>query len=491
MKMRMKLLNQLTKMYSLMPFSVLICSLTLNAQVNNKDRLTNLLNDTLLVNAFVGASVRNVATNEIVFEKNGKQSFTPASNLKLITTAAAIDILGPDYRFVTRAYFSDSLTTNLLKGILLIKGSGDPTFGSDKMNGSASYQQIIKNIVRALKLKGVNRFEGVLTIDPTHFEYNAIPMDYTWGDIGNYYGAGSFGLNLNENQTVIAFKPAANVGGITSVQSISLWDTSWTFVNHVRTGPSNSGDKSVIYSSPYNTHYFGEGTIPIGNTFLVKASISDPPKLFASLLVAEMSKQGIVFKGTIEVVQPEDVKLNVSSLIEFFVHSSPTIKEISTFTNLVSNNLYAETVLKEISFKSSGLGSTLNGVNQVKKYLANKNVDTIGMVIRDGSGMSPFNGISPNQFTQFLVSSASNTLYTGCIPIAGLQGTVAHICKGSEGKIRLKSGTMNGTTCYSGYVQANSGRNYAVSFMVNKHEAKNRVVQNILSKVLMEIMMNN
>ena len=474
-----------------MLFSLWSWSVTLIAQVSIKDRLNTILNDSLLIHSFVGVSVRDVATNKLVYERNGTLSFTPASNLKLITTAAALDLLGADYRFITRVYYSDTISNHSLKGDLVINGGGDPTLGSDKMNGSLSYQLLMRNIVSELKLKGITQIEGRIVIDPTHFEYNPIPMDYTWADIGNYYGAGSFGLNLNENQTVITLKPSSKVGGITSLQSILPWDSSWSFINHIKTGVSNSGDKSIIYSSPYNPLFFGEGTIPMGTAYAVKASISDPSTLFANLLIAEMNKQGVVFKGTIKIVQSDDIKMNTSKMNIVYEHKSPTIKEICTYANLVSNNLYAECLLKEISFKMNGVGSAQNGINHIKKYLSSKNVDTIGMVLRDGSGMSPFNSISPNQFTQFLVSKSLNTIYVTSIPIAGLQGTVAHICKGSEGKIRVKSGTMNGTTCYSGYVQTNSGNRYAVSFMVNKHEAKNRMVQHVLSTALMEIMRSN
>jgi len=110
--------------------------------------------------------------------------------------------------------------------------------------------------------------------------------------------------------------------------------------------------------------------------------------------------------------------------------------------------------------------------------------------LRDGSGMSPFNSIAPNQYTQFLSAQHANTTFVQCLPIAGKEGTVSHICKESGGKIRVKSGTMNGTTCYSGYVSAKSGKIYAVSLMVNKHEAKNRKIQRVLEKILLEILVN-
>jgi len=469
---------------------LIINALQLSAQTNLSKSIQLILADTALSRAQVGVSIRNVQTNSIVFDKNGDQSFTPASNLKLLTSAAAITILGEDYRFVTKVLYSDSIRNGTFYGTLFIKGSGDPTLGSDRMYGQLSYQRLIKNWVAAFKSKGVSAFYGKLIIDPTHFEYNPIPMDYTWGDIGNYYGAGSFGLNLNENQCAVLLKPGTKVGGLTSLQSITPWDTSCTFINHIYTGNPNSGDESVIYSSPYNTYTFAEGTIPLGSTFLVKGSISNPSSLLGQLIIAEMKLQGIVWNGSVAIVQPGQRIIGLSGFKVLIEQTSPTLREIAAYTNLVSNNLYAECLLKELAYKKTGQGSTVIGVNYVKRYLRSIGVDTIGMVLRDGSGMSPFNSIAPNQYTQFLSAQYPNTTFVNCLPVAGKDGTVAHICKESGGKIRVKSGTMNGTTCYSGYVFAKSGNVYAVSLLVNKHEAKNRKIQRVLEKILLEMLDN-
>lgn len=462
----------------------------LSAQTNLNTHVQSILSDTFLSRAQVGVSIRNIQTNSIVFEKNANQSFTPASNLKLLTTAAAINILGADYRFVTKVLYSDSIINGTFTGTLLVKGGGDPTLGSDKMYGQLSYQTLIKNWVAAFKSKGITVFNGKLLIDPTHFEYNAVPIDYTWGDIGNYYGAGSFGLNLNENQSTIQFKPGSRVGALTSLQSITPWDSACTFVNHVYTGTPNSGDESIVYSAPYNTFVFAEGTIPLGNIFSVKGSIPNPSGLLAKLIIAEMKAQGIMWNGTYGIIQPKESVAGISTFKTLIEHTSPTLKEIATYTNLISNNLYAECLLKEIAFKKTGQGTTVVGVNQVKRYLKSVGVDTLGMVLRDGSGMSPFNSVAPNQYTQFLSAQYATTTFVSCIPVAGKEGTVAHICKESGGKIRVKSGTMNGTTCYSGYVLSKSGKTYAVSLMVNKHEAPNRKIQRVLERILIGIMNN-
>ncbi len=462
----------------------------LHGQTTIKARLEQILADSLLKQAQVGISIRDVKSTNLIFEKNANQSFTPASNLKLLTTATALSALGADYRFVTTVMYTDSIQAGLFEGTLLVKGSGDPTLGSDKMPGQLNYQTLIRNWVVAFKSKGIRTFKGVLKIDATHFEFNSIPKDYTWGDIGNYYGAGSFGFNVNDNQYILSLKPGSTVGATTTVVSIIPLDTASTFNNHIKTGAAGSGDQSIIYAAPYSKYVFAEGTIPLGATYSVKGSISDPSRLLGQLLIAEMMKQGIEWMGILKIVGENESESVQQGFVVLLEHASPTIKEIATYTNLVSNNLYAECLLKEVAYRKTGVGATDSGVNQIKRYVKSLGVDTFGLVLRDGSGMSPFNCITPNQFSLFLSKQHLNKVFVMSIPVAGVDGTVSHICKTANGKVRVKSGTMFGVTCYSGYVLSNSGTQYAVSLLINKHEAKNRSIQRILEKVLMALVEN-
>lgn len=464
---------------------------SLQAQSNLGAQIQSILADSILKTAIVGVSIRNTVNNKIVFEQYGTKSFTPASNLKLVTTSAALSILGPDYRFKTKLQYSGDIhTEGDFQGNLLVVGGGDPTFGSDKMPGVQSYQSIIKNWVSLLKSKGLKNFNGVLVIDQSHFEFNPVPNDYTWGDIGNYYGAGSFGLNMNDNQYNLTLKPGRIVGDTVSVVSVIPKDTSTDYVNNIVTGAAGTGDKTILYSSPYNTFIYGQGTIPIGNPYTVKGSIANPSSLFAQLFIEEMKMQGIHWAGEIKIVKKRDTNLSNLQWNVLVEYQSPTIKEIASYTNLISNNLYAECMLKEIGFKTKGVGSTEVGASEVKKYVFRQGVDTIGLVLKDGSGMSPFNSISPNQLTLLLSKVMLSNNIMSCIPVAGKEGTVSHICKETGGNVRVKSGTMNGTACYSGYVKSNSGNVYAVSLLVNKHNTKNRSVQRVLEKVLMKVLEN-
>jgi len=464
----------------------------LSAQSGIHSKLLPIINDPLLAKAQFGISVRNAVSGAVLYEWNGNKSFTPASNLKLFTTSEALLLLGPDYTFKTPLLYTGEVINGVFNGTLKITGSGDPTLGSGLQTpGNSGYAEMIRIWVTKLKEMGITSFSGKLILDPLVFEYNSIPTDYTWGDIGNYYGAGSYGINLNDNQYFLTLKPGINVGDPTEILSLEPWDSSWTFNNHIVTGTASSGDKSVIYSSPYASEVFAEGSVPMGKPYTVKGSLPDPAMLLGNMLIEEIKKQGIAWKGTCEVLkQGEEFQTN-GNWKTLYVEQSVRLSSIVKLTNTTSNNVYAECLLKACG-SSKGLkpSGTASAVTYLKKYVQSIGIDTAGMVIRDGSGMSPFNSISPNQLTALLSNMQDKGAFVRSIPVAGKEGTVAHICIGTNDQIRLKSGTMNGTTCYSGYVKANSGITYCVSFMVNKHEAKNRIIQKLLEKGIL-ILLND
>jgi len=491
----MRIYSFLTSSKRLLQLAGLLFTLSISyiseAQNDLSAKMSALLRDPVIQKSQIGISIRNTATGEIVYDYNGSKSFTPASNLKLLTTSAAINLLGSDYTFKTPLQYSGELINGNFKGMLKITGSGDPTMGSDKMPGNSSYTEMIRRWVSEIKKTGISTFSGKLIIDPLVYEYNPVPIDYTWGDIGNYYGAGSYGINLNENQYVITFKPGLNLGEPAEVMSMIPWDSSWTFLNHVYTGSASSGDKSVIFSSPYSPTIFAEGSIPMGNLFSVKGSLPDPAALLGILLIKEMQVQGINWNGQLVVLHDQNENFSSDKITwnTIYTEQSLPVSSIIKQTNTISNNLYAECLLKEFSTKKGVKpASTNTSINYLKKHLQSMGIDTSGMVIRDGSGMSPFNSISPNQLTLLLFKMSDKTVFVQSLPVAGRDGTVSHICKGTGEKVRLKSGTMNGTTCYSGYIKTDSGQVYSASFMINKHEAKNRTVQRALESAILAIL---
>jgi D-alanyl-D-alanine carboxypeptidase/D-alanyl-D-alanine-endopeptidase (penicillin-binding protein 4) len=158
----MRIYSFLTSSKRLLQLSGLLFTFSVSyiseAQNDLSAKMSVLLRDPIIQKSQVGISIRNTATGEIVYDYNGSKSFTPASNLKLLTTSAAISLLGPDYTFKTPLQYSGELINGNFKGILKIIGSGDPTLGSDKIPGNSSYSEMIRRWVGEIKKTGISTF---------------------------------------------------------------------------------------------------------------------------------------------------------------------------------------------------------------------------------------------------------------------------------------------------------------------------------------------
>ncbi|MFN8415936.1 MAG: D-alanyl-D-alanine carboxypeptidase/D-alanyl-D-alanine-endopeptidase [Cytophagaceae bacterium] len=426
--------------------------------------------ESILKSAQVGYKIVDVSDQRVISQFQSTKSFTPASNLKLITTGLALDALTPNYCFTTKLMTTGRIQNTVLTGDLYVIGGYDPTTTIDN---------IIKSWTDSLVKLGVTKIQGDLYV-PSVLYSNPYPMDYAWGDMGNYYGAGLYPLNLDDNKISYSLRPGKNIGEPVQLISSSFSDSTFTILNFSKTAAAGTGDKIVIYNSPFSHMIFIEGTIPIGADFTVKGSNPDPAYFFAKEMKACAQSRNIEWVGNVQRFTQETQPATLQLLASW---KSNIIREIASVTNSLSNNLYAEALKKAVLMKYNSVD-----VQAIYNPLLNKmGVDTVGLRVRDGSGMSPLNAISPSQMTSFLLHMRLNNSFRKSIPVAGVQGTVSVILQSYPNRARIKSGTMTGVTCYSGYVTSLAGKEYAFSVMVNHHEGKNKTVQKLLEKYLIEL----
>ena len=175
----------------------------------------------------------------------------PASNLKLLTTAVALDMLGGDYQINTDLEYDGQINSKgELNGNLYIRGEGDPTLGSSEMEGVARYDSLFRIWVEQIKAKGIIKITGNIIGDDSYFDYMPLPGGWAWDDIGNYYAAGTSGLCINENLYYLYFKPADSVGEKAEVIRTEPQLANLSFINHMKTGKKGSGDNGYIYAAP-------------------------------------------------------------------------------------------------------------------------------------------------------------------------------------------------------------------------------------------------
>jgi D-alanyl-D-alanine carboxypeptidase/D-alanyl-D-alanine-endopeptidase (penicillin-binding protein 4) len=411
----------------------------------------------------IGLSVREASNGLEVFQHRAQELMAPASNLKLLSTYAALYHFGPDYRFETKILGKVNEVGQLSN--CFIQASYDPTLGSERFNDANPAE----TWARALKAKGVNAISGdVSFLMPLEATYPPVSPFWAWSDLGNYYGAALYPINYKDNTLNLFFNTSGAVGEKAILASTAPSDGPWTFINEVTIGIEGSGDECYVYAIPGSRTYRLTGTLGKQSTsFKVRAALLEPEEVLARDFLAALSRNGIQHNGNWKVSRTKPTELAL-----MHAHYSPRLEDIVTQCNFYSVNLYAEACYALVMTKFDKKKGLLNPSIWQSTMGGPSAADLAYGRIFDGSGMAMTNRISPALMTNLLSTVARDTVferYRKTIPLCGSQGTVYAFGKGTalEGNARLKSGSFTGVWCYSGYILGADKKWYAVSLLVN------------------------
>lgn len=442
--------------------------------------------------ASVSITIKN-EQGEKVGQYNSVNSLPTASTAKLFSTASAIEILGPDYKPKTRLYFDGQIdTSGILNGNIWIRGGGDPTLGSKYFNDKSEQDKFLKDWAKLISEKGIKQINGAIIADASEFGYVSAPDSWTWNDMGNYYGASPSGLTVFDNIIEYHFKTSANDGGSTTITELSPKISMLQVRNEVKAA-NIKYDNSYIYGAPYSNVRIATGTLPAGRSdFVVKGSLPDPELTVANLLYDELLEIGITTSEPAKAVRLlGDLKRDYSAMRLIHTEYGKSIKEITKLTNHKSINLFAEHLLCLIAYEKGDIGSVNNGVKYIQQFWKQK-INTEGLYITDGSGLSRSNGISSEHLTSLLhymnTRSANKDVFYKSLPVSGESGTLLSLCKSEKGhgRIHAKSGTMSRIKSYAGYIESVSGTKYTFAIIVNNFDGSATAV-----KKKMEPLLNN
>jgi D-alanyl-D-alanine carboxypeptidase/D-alanyl-D-alanine-endopeptidase (penicillin-binding protein 4) len=452
-------------------------------------KINELANDSFYKHANLGISVRSLSSGVLIGELEKDKMLTPASTMKLLTTLAALEILGEDFKFETRVTY-DGLIENdgTLKGNVYIEGGGDPSLGSDRIQGCKSQSQLIEKIVQDITAAGITCVDGDIIGDHSFYQSFPIPASWQWNDLGNYYAAGAWGLNINENEYYINFNRSGKVGQKTELANAYPFIPFLILNNEVTVGEVGSGDNAYIYGGPgqYNKTIYG--TIPYGKSqFKIKGAIPEPPLYFAFQVFKQLGKYDM---GGQKYLMQTKLDPNQSQRKLISKLYSPSLEVLVKYANLKSINIYCESFLKAISKTISLEDSYAKGIESIDKYLKLKDLETRGLHMEDGSGLSARNLMSPDFLTTFLnritnVNEIENKIKL--LAKAGEDGTVKNILKKSKakGNLWMKSGSMDKILTYAGYCKSESGNWVSFSIFLNASTAKKNNENKIeLEKIL-------
>ncbi|MDR2887638.1 MAG: D-alanyl-D-alanine carboxypeptidase/D-alanyl-D-alanine-endopeptidase [Bacteroidales bacterium] len=455
-------------------------------------KFEEMLADSLLRNASVSFYVADADNGNVVYSHNPKISLIPASNMKLVSSAAALELLGPCHVFKTLIGYTGELNTSngQLTGDIIIKGGGDPVLGSSYF--CSHYEDFAGRWIEAVKNAGIKKVNGRIITDDSYFDFYPAAPRWLWEDLGASYGAGVFGLSIFDNTFSIRVRTAPdsiNVELIDITPDIAGYD----LTNRLKTFGSEG--KWYLYAAPYSSSGWLSGTIPASSEYVMKVSIPDPPLMAARMMLQRMEKEKIETAGHPYTSRIENMA-NIDDITYLAQTGSPELRSIMEILNRESVNLYADTFTKELGKQFRNSGTMTDGIKVIMQFLGSAGVDTCGFFIEDGSGLSARNAVNAEGIAKLLVYMRNKGKYFQdylfSLPEAGQNGTLARFFTDPvfESNLKAKSGSMTRVRCYSGYFTAKSGKNMVFSILVNNfHGTPVNVVRHV-EEILKEIILS-
>jgi D-alanyl-D-alanine carboxypeptidase/D-alanyl-D-alanine-endopeptidase (penicillin-binding protein 4) len=433
------------------------------------EEIDAIIDDPNFSSAFWGISIRSVETGEYFYKKNADKLLIPASNLKLFTTSAGLLLLGSNYKYKTNIYTDGYIDGSILRGSLIIQGSGDPTISGRFYDGDML--KVFNIWADSLLELGIDEIRGNILGDDNLFD----DMGYGEGWPADYesywFAAPSSALSFNDNCVDVEVKPTTT--GKSAAISVYPDIKYASIINKVSTVRADSTTEINIYRERGSNIITVYGRIQQGSEGVrTYASVNSPTQYAAVTLKYVLESRGIAVKGYAADLDDEKTAYNYSKMKILFHHLSPELQNIVKVINKNSNNFYAEQLMKTIGLEYGSFGSIQNGVAACKSVWKNMDIDPEDMAIADGSGLSRQDLISPNQFVKLLLymqkSSELRTFYES-FPVAGVDGTMASRLRNTaaQNNLRGKPGLLSGVSSLSGYIFTADKEMLAFSIMVN------------------------
>lgn len=440
--------------------------------------------------------VKDVQEGRTVYSYDTDRLQSPASVLKTVATATALEILGEDYRYPTTLEYDGILENGTLEGNLYIKGSGDPSLGSSHF--APGQNKFLSTWIAALQKAGIKHITGSVISDESIFDTEGVSIKWLREDMGNYYAPGSYGISIFDNMYKLSLQTGA--AGTRPVLKGTEPDIPFIrFKNYLKAAPVSS-DSAYIIGAPLDDVRYLYGVLPANReAYVLKGDIPDPALYLARYLTDQLQQKGIRVDGSPSCyrIEVEENRWKKGERKEIVTTYSPTLREIASVCNHVSHNLYADALVKTVGLqykprRNEMISSFGRGVQVVKEYWEKKGLDVFPLRMNDGSGLAPADKVSAGFMGELLVymatESAVSDAFIASLPQAGIEGSVRNFLKGSklQGKARLKSGGITGVRSYAGYI-TKDGKTYAVAVFSNNYSCPMSRMTRALEKLLLQL----
>ncbi|MGK6351719.1 D-alanyl-D-alanine carboxypeptidase/D-alanyl-D-alanine-endopeptidase [Parapedobacter sp. DT-150] len=429
-----------------------------------------------LANGSASLTVIHANTGEVIFAKHERLGLAPASTLKTITSTAAYQLLGPDYAFETTLSYTGHIdATGTLKGDIVLRGTGDPSLGSDRFP-QTSDTLLLSKWLRAIQKAGIRHIEGAIIADDRLYNGQTAPRGWTWQDMGNYYGAGISALNWRENSVGINFIAGAAPNAPTRIANTTADISYLQLVNETTTGGRGTGDHVYAFAAPYASRIYLRGSYGIDLKKTIYLSLPDGAYDAAYQLHRKLEQAGI---AQTSVPTTTHMLLLAGSEVPsgptvLDTHRSPALGELIYWFNQKSINLYGEALLKAIAYRQNGKTDTRDAAEMLQEFWGNKlGIPAGELKIMDGSGLSPENRVTTQALARILAAAKKEPWFASFFESLPVYNGM-----------KMKSGTINGVLGYVGYQTTKDGTPLVFALLVNNYQGPATPMRTRMFKLL-------
>jgi len=431
----------------------------------------------VLAHGYWGVLVRSLKTGETLYAVNAGKLMMPASNMKIVTLAAAAEKLGWDYRYETTVAAAGPIDGGVLQGDLIVTGSGDPSLVAD--GGMAD--RVFGDWASRLKERGIRAINGRVIGDDNGVEEPALGMGWMWDDAPTEDSTSVGALQYNENALRVTVSPGPSAGDSAGV-SLSVGTSGLTIASAVTTGAVGTPTSIGIDRLPGSTTLTLRGSVALGAApSILAVSVDNPTQFYANALRAGLIANGIDVRGpAVDIDEAGDAPAMRGTPI--ISYQSAPLSTLAVRLMKISQNLYAESFLKTVGAAPGVMPTSAGGWKAAAAIFERWGVPAGSLIQRDGSGLTRYDFVTPEALVTILSHVYQDARLRGpfeaSLPIAGRDGTLANRMKGTlaEGNARAKTGSMTAVRGTSGYVASADGEPLVFSILANNYDSPSATI---------------
>lgn len=418
--------------------------------------------------ALWGVRIESVDSGRVLYSRNARTLMMPASNMKIVTLAAAAETLGWDHRFTTTLETAAPVEGGVLRGDLVVRGTGDPTINTRGNRASA----VLDEWAAALKAAGITSIEGSIVGDDNAFDDRGLGQGWAWDYLQDGYAAPSGALEFNEDIARLSIRPGAKAGDAAILELPR--GAGLRVDGRVTTGDAGSRTSIDVDRPADEAALLVTGSIAVDSPPATRdVAVVNPTLYFAQAVTEGLVARGVAVTGASSDADDRPYAMPEEGLRVLVKTESAPLRDIATVMMKVSQNLYAETLLKAVGAASGGVGSTEAGRTAARAVFAGWGLPTGSYVQADGSGLSRYDFVTAQMIVSLLErlhkDPRHRDAFLATLPIGGKDGTIATRLRGTraEGNAVAKTGSIANVRALSGYVRTRDGETLAFSILAN------------------------